>query len=297
VRPSAERFCFVSFGARAPEGAAACDGLVPGAILDLSHWEKNATPTDLKRDTSVEIALEFARRGERVQLAVNNHFDADGALAVYALLRSEIALAHAPLLVAAAQAGDFDEWPDDERGLRLEAAVRRLGMLKTDAEAYDRVLRDLERVLVDLDRREDLWGATWKTLGDARDAIARGDVTPSIHGSVALFTHCGGRDELPGPALHRAVKGTPVTHWLLAFERARGTFDYRLERARYAWADTVVRPAISAGGRNALAERLSRALPETAGTWALKGDLGMTGLLRTSAPIAVRPEAIARVLA
>ena len=287
---AAERFQFVPFGAAAPPGAAACDGIVEGAALDLSHWEKNATPADLKRDTSTEMALEFARRGGRVSVAVNNHFDADGALAVYSLLRSDVALAHAPLLVAAAEAGDFEEWPTDDRGLKLEAAVRRLGTLRTEADAYDRVVRDLENVLANLDAREDLWGPAWRVLTEARDAIRRGSVVASIEGHVAVFVHSPGVEELPGAALHHAVRDQrDITHWVVAFERPGGTFDIRVERPRYAWADTVARRPLPAGGKNALAARLG---PQ----WVVKGDLGMTGLARTAAPIAVRPEVVARTV-
>lgn len=287
-----ERFEFVPFAGTAPPGAAACDGLVEGAALDLSHWEKNATPADLKRDTSTEIALEFARRGGTVPLAVNNHFDADGALAVFALLRSDVALAHAPLLVAAAEAGDFQEWPADERGLKLEAAVRRLGTLRTEADAYRRVIRDLEGVLAKLDAREDLWGGAWNALAAARDAITRGDVAASVEGTVAVFVHPAGVAELPGPALHHAVRGaTGITHWVVAFAHRDGTFDIRVERPRYAWAETVTRPPLAVSGRNALATRLA-----AFGPWALKGNLGMTGLARTAAPIAARPESIARAI-
>jgi len=52
--------------------------------------------------------------------------DADGVLAVWALLRPELAQKHAKLIVAAAECGDFDEWPDDERGMWLEAAIASL---------------------------------------------------------------------------------------------------------------------------------------------------------------------------
>ncbi|MEA2747283.1 MAG: hypothetical protein QOI41_1426, partial [Myxococcales bacterium] len=129
---AARHFQLIPPGARAPAGAAGCDGVVPGAAIDLSHWEGNTTAAEYKADTSTEIALRFARSGGTVDLAVNNHFDADGVLAVYALLRSDVAMANADLLVATAEVGDFDEWPSDERGLRLEAALRRMAMLKSD---------------------------------------------------------------------------------------------------------------------------------------------------------------------
>ena len=60
-------------------------------------------------------------------VAVNNHFDTDGVLSVWTLLDPERALAQRDLLVAAAEAGDFDEWPALDRGLWLDAAIRALG--------------------------------------------------------------------------------------------------------------------------------------------------------------------------
>ncbi len=284
---AAERFDFVPFGKDAPARAAACDGLVPKAALDLSHWEGNATPKELKRDTSTEIALAFARTGEKVELAVNNHFDADGALAVFALVRSDVALAHEKLFVAAAEAGDFDEWSTDE-GIKLEAAVRRLGMLKTESDAYARVLRDLEGVLANLDRREDLWGSAWKALEEAR---AKLDCVHVLrHGAIATIVHPRDVDELAGPVLHRAIG--PANAWLLAFEQADGTFTYRLEHARHAWADTVVRPKLGAPSRHAVAKGIERIAGIPLDAWAFKGELGMTGLMRTKASIATPPEIV-----
>lgn len=300
---AAKRFELVSFDGRAPPGAAGCDGVVPDAALDLSHWEGNKTPADLKADTSTEIALRFARGGGSIDLAVNNHFDTDGALAVYALLHSDVALAHADLLVAAAEAGDFDEWPDDERGLRLEAAVRRMAMLKSEPAAYARVMRDLESVLTNLEAREDLWGEDWQGLERGLARLARGEVEVTIEGSLAVFVHHRDIKELRGPVLSRAAKHASgvartvaPTQWLLAFEREAGRWDYRFELARYAWADTVVRPRLRAPSRNATAVALSAACHVPFEAWALKGDLGMTGVLRTAAPIACPPEQIAAAL-
>ena len=290
-------------GARAPAGAAACDGVVSGAAFDLSHWEGNATAIELKADTSTEIALRFARSGGRVDLAVNNHYDADGALAVYALVRSEVAMANAGVLIAAAEVGDFDEWPADERGLRLEAALRRMAMLKSDEAAYARVVRELEDVLANLDRREDLWGEEWRALERARARLARGEVEASIEGSVAVFVHHRDVGELRGPVLTRAARHLADVHqldaptsWLLAFEREGATWDYRFELARHAWADTVVRPKLHAPSRNATAVALSSACGVPFASWALKGDLGMTGILRTATPVTCPPPRVASVL-
>ncbi len=128
----ARRFQFVGESYEGDRPAISCDGLVPGASLDLTHWQGNRTPPRYKADTSTEIALNFAASPEATDLwadavVVNNHFDTDGLLAIWVLLDPERAFACRDLLVAAAEAGDFDEWPALERGLWLDAAIRALG--------------------------------------------------------------------------------------------------------------------------------------------------------------------------
>ena len=113
---AASDFKIVPMGARAPDGAAACDGVVPGAAIDLNDWEGNVTPAELKADTSTEIALRFARSGGHVDSAVNNHYDADGALAVYALLRSDVALANADVLIAPPRSATSTSGPPTNAG-------------------------------------------------------------------------------------------------------------------------------------------------------------------------------------
>ena len=85
----------------------------------------------------------------------------------------------------------------------------------------------------------------------------------------------------------RAASG--ATRWLLAFDRGGGAFSYRYERPRWAWADTVRRPRLAAPSRNAIAQDLGPG-------WAIKGELGMTGILRTARPVARDPAEVASVL-
>ena len=124
----ARRFEFVpgTYAGAAP--AIGCDGLVPGAALDLTHWRGNRTPAEFRADTSTEIALKFAASAEAARWAdavvVNNHFDTDGLLSAWALLEPSQAAASRDLLIAAAEAGDFDEWPALDAGLRLDPGDR-----------------------------------------------------------------------------------------------------------------------------------------------------------------------------
>src|ERR1700677_4879609 len=110
------RFQFVEDAYEGDAPGISCDGLVPGAALDLTHWQGNRTPRHFKADTSTEIALNFIGSPEAAEqwadaVVVNNHFDTDGLLSIWVLLDPARATACRDLLVAAAEAGDFDEWP------------------------------------------------------------------------------------------------------------------------------------------------------------------------------------------
>ena len=84
--------------------------------LNLSHWPGNRTPAHLKADTSTEMALKLARDPGReewlrgVSIVTNNHFDTDGLLSLYAVLRPEEALRHEKEMIQAARTGDFGEF-------------------------------------------------------------------------------------------------------------------------------------------------------------------------------------------
>ena len=284
------RFVYSPWGRHAPPGAAACDGLVPGARIDLSHWSGNETPRDLKRDTSVEIAVAFAReRGAHdVEVVTNNHFDADGVLAVWTLLRPEIALPHERLIVAAAEAGDFDEWPSDERGLWLESAIGKLSQVGSDAAAYERVLAALDELVPTIDRREDLWGDAHRALLLSGEDLHTGAVRVERVGRIAIIVHERGASELPGPWISRSID-RDVDRVLLAFAADR-KWTYRYELRRWSWADTVVRPNPGKTKRGPIRRTLG---PE----WIIKGRKGMSGLAYTSKPISADPRTVAGQLA
>lgn len=116
-----------------PSHAAAIkiDGAWEGPGLDLSHWPGNHTPEPLRHDLSTGCALAFARlpQVEREQLAAGctmlavNHYDTDGALAVYATRYPEAALRHAEFLLEAAAAGDWFRLPS-EQALRFDLLVQ-----------------------------------------------------------------------------------------------------------------------------------------------------------------------------
>lgn len=283
-------FQFVPFGGSASAEALSVDGIVDGAGTHASHWAGNRTPPEMKADTSTEIALNFARRGLAPGTwLTNNHFDADGTLAVFALLEPEIAARHVDLIIAAAEAGDFDEWPRDERGLRLALAIRALAdRAAGEQDAYALALSALPDLLGDLDAHSDLWERAWAALIDADARASQGALHADQHGGVTLLVHGPGVAELPGPVLSRRTS-PGATRRLLAFDQGDGAFHYLYERPRWAWADTVVRPRIPPPSRTALGRDLGA-------EWTVAEDLGMTGILRTTAPVRREPADIIAVV-
>ncbi len=291
----ARRFEFVEESYEGDIPAISCDGLVPGAFLDLTHWQGNNTPARFKADTSTEIALNFvASSAASTQWAgavvVNNHFDTDGVLSIWTLLEPEQALRHRDLLVATAEAGDFDEWPADERGLWLDASIRAMGSLAADdAEAYSSVLPQLPELIASLEARRDLWGPEWDALQAAVAAQESGALRFECYGTIGLLIHAPSQPEAPGPLLARwFLPG--ATRYLLSFARDGGLFDYRYERPHYAWADTVVRLPLPQPDASALAGLMGD-------QWTAEGLPGMTGIVRTHHPVAERPIAVALRLA
>jgi len=140
-------------GAAPAEPVICVDGAFGCRGLELSHWPGHRTPPDLTHELSTGCALRFARlgapererRAEGARLAVNNHYDTDGACALYAVLQPEAALARERELLELAAAGDFFEAPS-ELAVALDAAIGNLGDRARSAFARELpVLSDAER--------------------------------------------------------------------------------------------------------------------------------------------------------
>jgi len=151
------------------------DGAFDAPGLNLSHWPGNQTPAALKHDLSTGIALAFAAlpSSEREQLTqgctalVNNHYDTDGILSMFAILHPEQALANGRRLLEAAEAGDMFHCPSEEAFV-LDSIMTAFG----DPERSP--CADQLRGLDDQQRRQ---LATEHAL-DALPGILAGDLAP-----------------------------------------------------------------------------------------------------------------------
>ena len=103
------------------------------------------------------------------------------------MLDPEQALPRRDLLIAAAEAGDFDEWPALERGLWLDAAIRTLASgAADDASAYQTILPQLPGLIDNLDERRDLWGREWDHLQAAVAARDSGRLRAERFGPIGV---------------------------------------------------------------------------------------------------------------
>ena len=277
------------------------DGTVDDA-LHLSHWEGNTTPEELRADTSTEIALNFVGwpgRGEwarGVEVVTNNHFDADGVLSVWTVLNGERALGLRGELVAAAEAGDFSEFPS-ARAVRVSVLlqggdnpfvpgvnsplVRHLagGAAVDEGRAYALVLPEVERVLTRTDEYEPLWREGWAQIERGLESFARGESTVEEDEASRLSVVTLGRG-LYGPEgflpQAHAVPYTAVAHnargevFLVAVPVAGG-WGYRIDYPYYSWAVTRARPRVARRNLSGLTGRLN-VIERGRGTW--KADRG-----------------------
>jgi hypothetical protein len=87
----------------------------PSTVLTLSHWPGSPTPADLLDDLSAQIAfraLDETERFDRAEAVSNNHFDQDGLVSAFALVRPDEARRRRNRLIDLASAGDFAVFAD-----------------------------------------------------------------------------------------------------------------------------------------------------------------------------------------
>ena len=249
------------------------DGTVDNSI-HFSHWEGNSTPTEVKADTSTEIALNLVASPNRaaltqgIELVTNNHFDTDGALSCWTVLTGERALAYRDLLISAAEAGDFSEYSSDD-GVKVSIAIQGSDQaspnnddgsplarllageeVDDDARAYELVLPEVEHLLTNINDYDSLWRDGWESVVAAIESFEKGKSSVVESSDISVITLAPELFEGAGfsPTRHSAPytaisKFATGKLFLIAIPTTSGSF-YRIDYPYYSWAETVVRPRI-----------------------------------------------------
>jgi hypothetical protein len=273
------------------------DGVVEGG-LNLSHWPGNRTPAHLKADTSTEMALKLARDPGReewlrgVSIVTNNHFDTDGLLSVFAVLRPDEALRHESELIRAARTGDFGEFTtpdafkldcvvtafDDDRRSPIAPEIRGRSEHERYQIVYDRLLSMLPGLLASAAAHKSLWSAR---LAEYMKSMMRmRDVARVREHEAARLTVIETGEPLDEMARFNVARH----HRVLTATRSSDGILYEMAFQIYSWFDTVT-PA--RGGRFDLADvaaELDRMEPPGAGRWTYTGDDSLESRLYRAGP-------------
>lgn len=129
-----------------------------GVDLELSHWIPNRTPKPYRADTSTEICMNFVadRSTAGWDLAINNHLDADGVLAVFVLVHAEFALRHRETIVRAAEMGDFWGYGERPAQILFQGLTMFMDQLRADQEDIRTIYeRCFEKVFQLIERPEE----------------------------------------------------------------------------------------------------------------------------------------------
>jgi len=274
------------------------DGTVSNS-LHFSHWTGNETPSELKADTSTEIALNLVSSPNKsaftqgIELVTNNHFDTDGVLSVWTVLNGERALKYRDLLIDAAEAGDFSEYsskdgicvslaiqgndsafPNEDSVSPLARSVAK-ETVTDDARAYELVLPKVEALLENVEAFEPLWRAGWNRLSAGIESFESAKSRVQGLGATGvtlvtlaqdLFGETGfdpSKDMVPFTAIARYAKGEL---FVVAIPSSDGWF-YRIDYPYYSWAETVVRPRVKRRDLSAVVESLNRRERNSGGRW------------------------------
>ena len=274
------------------------DGTVDNSI-HFSHWQGNTTPTEVKADTSTEIALNLVASLNRaaltngIELVTNNHFDTDGVLSVWTVLNGERALAYRELLVSAAEAGDFSEHSSDD-GVRVSIAIqgsdqaspnnddgsplaRLLAGEEVDdeARAYELVLPEVAHLLTNINNYESLWREGWERLAAAIESFERGESKVAEYSKISLVTLAPELFEFSPTAVSKYAHGEL---FVIAIPTGGGWF-YRLDYPYYSWAETVVRPRIARRDLSGALQLLNSKEGNHGGRWQMD-DREMTSAVK-----------------
>ena len=269
------------------------DGAFGAPGLNLSHWPGNTTPAALKRDLSTDIALAFVALPEDEQAAlaagctalVNNHYDTDGVLAMFAVRHPELALPRREAMLAAATAGDLFRLPseaafaldrivtlycDPERSpLELEGLA--------DHERYERATAALFEELPalldgELESHAHLWRDDVARLRADLALLERSSVDEIVHLDLAVWS----LPEAGDPGRHALWGKSEPDRQLVLAPGPDGT-TARFLIGTKSWFDLVTERAQPRPDLAALAQRLNElegCAPEAESAWRHQSERG-----------------------
>jgi hypothetical protein len=273
------------------------DGVVEGG-LNVSHWPGNRTPAHLKADTTTEMTLKLARDPGRagwlegVSIVTNNHFDTDGLLSVFAVLRPQEALRHEKEMIQAARTGDFGEWTtpdafkfdlvvtayDDDQHSPIASEIRGRTGHERYQIIYDRLLASMPGLLTGAAAHKELWSKHLQAFMLSMMRIK--DVTRVREHDRARLTVIDTSETLDQMVRFNVARH----HRVLTAARTADGIVYEMAFQIFSWFDTRTPPR---GGRfdlTSAGQRLDSLETASGGRWTYTGDDSLESRLYRAGP-------------
>ena len=138
-----------------PEKTLCVDGRVFG-MRCLSHWPGPPPPEPLRHDLTTGMALTYAKKSVserrdllgKFEVITNDHYDTDGVLSAFCMIRPEDAEPHADLLLRSAASGDFRKYQGED-ALALDLTI---GAIRRSPQSP--LVKALESLSTDSDEDE-----------------------------------------------------------------------------------------------------------------------------------------------
>ncbi len=262
------------------DGAWGADG------LNLSHWPGNTTPPDLVHELSTGSALYFAelgdaerqRRAQGAGAIINNHYDTDGVLALFATRFPTQALPFREALLEAAAAGDYFTAPN-ERALALDALITRFVdpaysraaralAAKPDAERYTKLANQLLAELPDLLAAEalpmeELWLPVVERYRSDRAQLESALRQEQPVRDLCVFTAMSPWSS-DGPGRHALFEATECDRVLVMAPTDQGGVSARLILSTRSWFEPICKQRMARPNLNQLADKLNQLDPTPA---------------------------------
>jgi len=290
-----------------------------GTELCLTHWPAIDSPIRFAADLSAQMAFAYLDAfdlHDRASAVSNNHFDQDGLVSLYALIRPEAALERRAMLIDVARAGDFATF-DDRNAARVSMTLAAyatpgrspLGDLPSDyaemtAQLYVEMLGRIDELCDHPERYHDLWAEEDATLDASEAALGSGQATleevPDIDLAVITVPKggpCAGGHRFGGQwasGLHpMAIYNATDRFSVLVIREQHYDFTYRYE----SWVQYRSRRPRPRRDLAALVERLNDAEPSP-GRWGADpvSVLTPTLQLRGADQSAISPAAFREIL-
>lgn len=265
----------------------AVDSDPSGAALTLSHhFGGNETPAPFRDDLASGAALKWAADPERerwlkgARHVYNDHFDVDGFLAAWVVLNPDEALTLKDEVLAAAAAGDFDEWTgeravkfailgewvDDPKFSQVAKDALRLRVAGRGDAMYAAVIEELPELLAHPERMEELWRRPYDELTGQLALFSSGRARVFEADRVHLsFVRA------PRLLASRAVVARAKGDRLVEAAEVEGGFMYRFRYRPYLGYRIVSRRTTPAHELEELAGHLNAKWPTKGETWRPRG--------------------------